>query len=151
MSTPPIRRLAAILEDIRAQLPPDVVYRVGGTDEAARNDPANRIVMEPSTRTYEAPHGAPRALYTRVETVRMHIWGATIDDVEELEELLINAIIKSVSWAVRPGTGAWNLKALSTRGFKVIQEISFLIPIVRRESKAPLTDGPLVPVIEQPV
>jgi hypothetical protein len=148
MSTPPIKRLAAILDDIKAQLPADVIYRVGGLDETARNDASNRIVMEPSTRSYEGGHGAARSLYTRVEQVRMHIWGATIDDVEELEELLINAIIKSVSWAVRPGTGAWQLKALSTRGFKVIQEMSFLIPIVRRELHAPRTDGPLVPVIE---
>ena len=147
----PVRRLAAILDDIGAQLPVGTVYRIGGPDEVARADPSNRIVMEPSTRSYEAPHGAPRALFTRVESVRMHIWGKSMDDVEELEELLINAIIKSVTWAVRPGTGAWRLKALSERGYLVTQEMSFLIPIVRREQHAPMTDGPLVPVIEQQI
>lgn len=149
----PIRRLGAILEEIGLQLAavPGLVYRVGGIDEQARADPANRIVMEPSTRSFEAAHGAPRALLTRVETVRCHIWGETMDHVEELEEQLINAIIGSVAWSIRPGTGAWRLKALSGRGFLVTQEISFLIPIMRREVKAPLTDGPLVPVIEQTV
>ncbi len=150
MSEPPIRRLAAVLEDIKGQLPPTVIYRVGGADELARTDPANRIVMEPATRVYEAGHGGRRALFTRVETVRMHIWGKTMDDVEELEELLINAIIKSVTWSIRPGTGTWSLKALSARGFLVVQEMSFLIPIVRREAFAPFTDGPLTPVIDPP-
>jgi hypothetical protein len=152
MSTPPpIRRLAAIFDEIKAELPDDVVFRVGGPDEAARNDPSNRIVMEPSSRAYEGGHGIGRALLTRVEIVRMHIWGKTMDDVEELEELLINAIVKAVSWAIRPGTGAWRLKALSERGFLVTQEMAFLIPILRRELKAPLTEGPLVPVIESPI
>jgi hypothetical protein len=146
----PIRRLAAVLADIGTRLPPTVVYRVGGQDEIARADPSNRIVMEPAQRGYEAPHGAQRALFTRVETVRMHIWGKSMDDVEELEELLINAIVQAVTWSIRPGTGTWNLKALSARGFLVTQEMNFLIPIVRRETFAPFTDGPVVPVIDPP-
>ena len=142
--------LSAIFDAIKAQLPPTVVYRVGGRDELAKTDPSNRIVMEPSTRTYEGSHGAPRSLLTKVENVRMHIWGDSIAAVEELEEQLINAIIAAVSWTVRPGTGAWTLKALSGRGFLVTQEMSFLIPINRRALTAPFTDGPLVPVIDPP-
>jgi hypothetical protein len=141
--------LGAILDAIEAQLPADVVYRVGGIDEIARTDPARRVLMEPASRSYEASHGASRALFTRVETVRMHIWCKTIDEVEELEELLVNAIIKSVAWAVRPGTGSWRLRAVSERGFVAIQEMSFLIPILRREGRAVLPpDGAITEVID---
>jgi hypothetical protein len=144
MSVPaePIHRLGDVLRAIGEQLKAmssgdDIVYRIGGEDEVARNDPANRIVMEPGERTYEAPHGT-KVLMTRVETVRMHIWGSTMAVVEELEERLINAIIRVCHWSVRPGTGSWRLKTASTRGLVVIQEMQFLIPIQRRETFAAL-------------
>jgi hypothetical protein len=143
----PIRRLAAVLEAIHAELPGEIVYRVGGEEELAKNDPARRVVMEPRTRRWEAGHGAGqgpsgvvvRALWTRVELVRMHIWGGSMEQVEEIEEVLANAIVKVCAWAVRPAGGEWVGSGHNQRGLVATQDLEFLIPIVRRETKAPLT------------
>lgn len=146
--TPPIKRLGEVLEQIGKVLEPSgVIYRIGTT---ARNDPAKRIVMEPSTRTWEPNHGVPRALFTRVESVIAHIWGDSMDEVEELEELLANAIIRVCTWTIRPGAGTWVANGDNQRGVKVRQEISFLIPIMRRELKAAFPAIELTTEIEQP-
>jgi hypothetical protein len=149
-----IRRLGSILDAIKPYLPDDVVYRIGGREEVARQDPARRIVMQPWQRAYEAPHktgGPGGALFTRVETVRMHIWGKNLDEVEELEELLVNAIVRVATWTVRPGTGTWALKANADRGFVAVQDMSFLIPIIRRVVSVPLQPGVITGEIESSV
>lgn len=150
--TAPIKRLGTILEEISAELirqgGADITVRVGGIDAIAKNDPPKRVVLEPSTRTYEASKGTGGALFTRVETVRLHIWALRIEDVEELEELLANAIVKVVAWALRPGPGRWIIPDASQRGWVAVQEISFSIPIMRRELRAPLNLGDLEPELQ---
>lgn len=144
-----ISRLGTILAAIGKRLPKDVIYRVGGRDEVAKMDAARRIVMEPWQRAYEGAHRAGGQLFTRLETVRMHIWGSDHDEVEELEELLVNAIIATVTWAVRPGTGSWRNKGESGRGVLAVQEMGFLVPIIRREEVAALpADGEITGEIE---
>jgi hypothetical protein len=151
LPTPPINRLGLVLATIGEELPEGISYKVGGADEIAKLGSPNRIVMEPRGRSYEGSRGGAGTLFTRVETVRAHIWGKSMAGVEELEELLINAIVKTVSWAVRPGDGEWLLEAVTTRGFVVLQDIQFLIPILRRQKTAPLTEFEnLEPVIESP-
>jgi hypothetical protein len=152
LPTPPINRLGLVLKTIGDELPDGIAYAVGGPDEIAKLGGPNRIVMEPTGRGYEGARGAAGALFMRVETVRAHIWGRSMAAVEELEEVLINAIVKSVSWAIRPGNGQWVPEAITNRGLALVQEIQFLIPIMRRQKTAPLTEfDNLEPVIQSPI
>jgi hypothetical protein len=162
-----IERLGEVLDQIGVEFlanfdaPTEVpLYKVGNEDEVARATPAYRVVMEPTTRQLEAATQAIRnpadgtmyrVIYVRVENVRCHIWGRTMSEAEELEEILINAIQKCAAASIRPGSGTWDLPTTTERGFVILQDISFLIPIVRREGvRAVLTSLPITAVIEPP-
>ncbi len=144
MSLPPqpINRLQTVLEALKEQLPDDITVLIGGIDALAAASAENRIVMEPLTRQLAGASMAG-AIATRIETVRFHIWGETIADVEELEELLINAVMRATTRAVS-GTGAWDFAAAGQHGVVAVQEIAFQIPVMRRTAgKTPLEFAPL--------
>lgn len=129
------------LDAIKSRLAADIVFRIGGPDEIAKNDYARRIVMVPTTRTYQSGGvigNGIRTLATVVDTVVAHIWGGTMGEVEELEDALVNAIVRALGQNYRPGDGDWIPKTSSTRGWVARQTFNFSRPIIREEAKAPI-------------
>lgn len=138
----PIDRLGTVLQAVADQLPNGVNALIGGINEVARASSENRVVFEPATRQLNPPN-INGSLATRVETVRLHIWGATLPEVEELEERLLNTLVRACTWSFSTGAGAWDLSASGQSGVVAVQEINIHIPIMRRFVEAPLTFEPL--------
>lgn len=132
-----IKRLRTALDQI-GELLPGIRYRVGGKSEIERHDSPPRIVMEPRGFVLEPNHGAAGALFTRVETVRAHIWGKDMEQVEELQELLANAVVKVAGWSIQGGSGEWNDDGILQKGAVATLDLSFKIPVMRRHGRAPL-------------
>lgn len=138
-----INRLGAVLEAILKELPDGIVKRIGGALELAKTDAPPRVVLEPVSAVIEAPHGVKGALFTRAETVRAHIWGRDMSEVEELVELLFNGIVRVASWSFTAGSSQWKGEGATARGAGATYDIVLKIPILRREAVATLTDGGL--------
>lgn len=155
LAPPPIDRLEAVLKAIAGMLPDGIKVRIGSINERAKLDSATRVLFEPFGRRIAAgsggAEGGTRALFTRIERVRVHIWGATISEAEELEEVLFNLLVQAATWSIEIGEGLWDLPASGQRGVVLTQEFSILIPVIRRQQTAPLTFEPLDTAIESPL
>jgi hypothetical protein len=133
---PPVQRLETVLGAIKAELPQDIFFSVGQEKELARMQSPPRIVMEPLRFAITSSRGGKEALYTRLETVRVHVWGRSMADAEDLTEVLLNAARKVVAAAMEPGEGEWEMGGVTDRGVEVLFDLVFWIPVIRRASRA---------------
>lgn len=135
-----VNNLEAILERILKELPDDVETRIGGGMALQKNDSPPRIVLQPVSLVLEPSHSAGGALFTRAELVRVHVWGKTYGQVEELVTLFANAVNRVVVWSAREGAGGeWREAGHMTRGQAVVFDIVIRIPVPRIERRALLT------------
>lgn len=137
-----VPRLQAVLQQILSMLPQDIQRGIGNVDE---NGAPPRVIFEPGRQSISSSRGggpvpqpAPFAggrgnLYTRLDTVAVHCWGAEMADCEDLQELVLNAARQVATAAFEPGDGEWNLGEATTRGVELVFDLVFHVPVMRRE------------------
>lgn len=155
--TEPRSQLEAFLTALGESLPDDITFRIGGEEELARNDLPPRVVCEPTTRVLGGGKVLPpepgartpqRTLFTRAETVRLHMWGDTMAQAEELEAIVFNKLVNLASWSAVPTQGFWVNPSANERGHTIVQDMVVEVPLLRREKFAPLTIGAITTEIE---
>lgn len=130
---PPVPRLMTILAAIKERLPQDVITHVGAPRDANRNESPPRVVLAP-VRGTSGSGGRAGALWVRSVSVEASLWGEDIGMCEELQVVVVNAARSAAAAAMDLGGETWHLGGINDRGVEMIFEMSFQIPIERRET-----------------
>jgi len=134
------------LADIAAEVMPRVVAAYTSlvwevsTRALPRNDSPPRVTWVPTSDTFGPPrkvgaNGTVRHLFTCNASVRIHIWGESVSQVEALREAILASLHLSAAGSMSIGSGMWDAEQGQTNlGESYVFTVTFQVP--QREAAA---------------